>query len=119
MISRVVGVRFIIWAAARSDDNVWVSLPQLSHCLGAQIPQIPLPPSEQGTVWGIPPLQLPHAPLTTSPLPPALGTGCHRGELGLCNDNFVRGEKVSHLVFVLMGRKAVTQQCHSLLWCGS
>lgn len=35
MISPVVGVRFIICPDARSDDNSWVSLPQLSHCLAA------------------------------------------------------------------------------------
>lgn len=117
LISRVVGVGFTIWPAARRDENVWVSLPQLSHCLGAQIPQIPVPPSEQGTVWGSPHCSC--SVLHPTALPPALGTDSHRGHLGPGNDNFMRGEKVSHLVFVLMGRKAVTQQRHSLFCCES
>lgn len=62
--------------------------------LGTPISQIPLPSSEQGMVWGIPPhcsWSMLH--LTASPLPPALWIDCHRGDLGLCYDNFVRGEK--------------------------
>lgn len=41
---------------------------------------------------------------------PTLLIDHHRGDLILLNDNFVQGEKVSKLFFMLTAIKAVTQQ---------